>query len=60
MDQVQSFSKFWAFRVFEVTQELLSEHVGLIESDNKEVERSLSVWNNVERKMTDELWFQVL
>ena len=52
--------KVWAFRVFEVTQELLSEHVGLIESDNKEVERSLSVWNNVERKMTDELWFQVL
>ena len=54
------FSKFWAFRVFEVTQELLSEHVSLIESDNKEVERSLSVWNNVARKMTDELWFQVL
>ena len=53
-------SKFWAFRMFEVTQELLSEHVSLIESDNKEVERSLSVWNNVARKMTDELWFQVL
>ena len=55
MDEVQSF-----FRVFEVTQELLSEHVSLIESDNEEVERSLSVWNNVARKMTDELWFQVL